>query len=403
MPGPNTSALDAAIVDLVSRDAVTVPPYPAVAMRVQDLVRREDFGLDDLARLVQSDQALAADALRVANSAFYLRGSPVATLPQAIARIGAHEVARLAVASGLGAHARAPGPLAALKRRVWLESLAAAGLCQELAKKRGLPVEEAFVCGLLHDFGKVITISCIEEILDRRGDRAEPWPLECWLEVVDRYHVELGVVLAARWDLPAIVSDVVSLHHAEPGAVAAAAEPRLVQLVVAADDVVKLLEDRTWVTPDDLAHVALLAPPERDLVARVLDRLPGFIASFEGAAAALPEAGSRLIHADATAELGGPVPIDHPVRVTVNRQPLDGRAIGIAQKNLLIRAATPPPENLLLELKMESDPPLTCWATAKLSWPDGRGEHAVLLQPFALDGAAHGVWRALLQPGAAAA
>jgi putative nucleotidyltransferase with HDIG domain len=399
MPGPNTTALDEAIVDLVSRDAVKVPPYPAVAMRVQDLVRRQDFGLDDLARLVQSDQALAADALRVANSAFYSRGTAVTTLTQAIARIGAQEVARLAVASGLGAHARAPGPLAALKRRVWLESLAAAGLCQELAKRRSLPVEEAFVCGLLHDFGKVITIACIEEIVARRGGRPEPWPLECWLEVVDRYHVELGLVLAARWELPPIVSDVISLHHAAVARLCAAADPRLVELVMAADEVVRLLEDRTWVSPDDLAHIPLLSVQERDLVARVLDRLPGFIASFEGAATALPSASSPLVRGDA-GELGGPVPIDHPVRVTVNRQPFHGRAFGIAEKNLLVRAAAPIPENLLLELHVESDPPLTCWATARLSWPDGDGDHAVLLQPFALDGTAHGVWRELLRVGA---
>lgn len=284
MPGPNTFALDEAIVDLVSRHAVNVPPYPAVAMRVQELVRREDFGLDELARLVASDQALAADALRVANSAFYSRGTPATTLPQAIGRIGAQEVGRLAIASGLGAHARAPGPLAPLKRQVWLESLAAAGLCQELAKARSLPVEEAFVCGLLHDFGKVIAIACVEEILESRGDgEADRWPPDCWLEVVDRYHVELGLVLAARWELPAIVSDVISLHHAAARAGAAAADPRLLQLVMAADEVVALLQGRPDACREDLARLSLLTRGELDLVEGVLDRLPEFVASFEGA------------------------------------------------------------------------------------------------------------------------
>ncbi|HET7753647.1 MAG TPA: HDOD domain-containing protein [Anaeromyxobacteraceae bacterium] len=299
MPDPDTSALDAAIVDLVSRQAVKVPPYPAVAMRVQELVRRDDYGLDELARLVESDQALAADALRVANSAFYSRGAPITTLPQAIGRIGAQDVGRLAMASGLGAHARAPGPLAALKRHVWLESLAAAALCQELARKRGLPVEEAFVCGLLHDFGKVLTVACIEEIVESRCVMVEPLPIDSWLEVVDRYHVELGVVLAARWELPPIVADVVSLHHVGAGAVLGAAEPRLVELVAAADEVVKLLTDGASISPDDLAAIPRLTDAERDLVARTLERLPGFIDSFEGiTGGAATEPCSRLIRVE---------------------------------------------------------------------------------------------------------
>src|SRR6266540_1684124 len=96
--------LDAAIVDLVSRGAVKIPPYPAVAMKVEQLVRRQDFGLGELTKLVASDQALAADALRLANSAFYSRGTPITSLNAAIGRIGAKEVSRLALASGLGVH-----------------------------------------------------------------------------------------------------------------------------------------------------------------------------------------------------------------------------------------------------------------------------------------------------------
>ena len=114
--------LDAAIVDLVSRGAVKIPPYPAVAMKVEQLVRRQDFGLAELTKLVASDQALAADALRLANSAFYSRGTAVTSLNAAIGRIGAKEVARLALASGLGVHAGKPGPLASLKRRSGCES-----------------------------------------------------------------------------------------------------------------------------------------------------------------------------------------------------------------------------------------------------------------------------------------
>jgi len=390
---PQPLDLDAAIVEVVGRGAVKVPPYPAVAMKVDKLVKRQDYGLDELTRLVASDQALAADALRCANSAFYSRGMPVTSLVQAISRIGGREMARLAIASGLGAQARAAGPLASLKRRIWLESLAAAALCQELARKRLLDVEEAFVCGLLHDFGRMIAVACVEEILTAHpGQRA--MPLEHWLEVVDRYHVELGLVLAAKWDLPQLVSDVISLHHSDQ---AGAAEPRMVELVMAADEVVRLLGESISLTPEDLGAISLLTGPETELVARVLDQLPGFIASFEGEGTAA-QPGQSLVEPELPSEEGmaGPRPVDFAVEITAGREKRAYRAMGIATNNLMVNGEKPLPENVLLQVALRSDPPITCWASAKVSWPENGG-HTVLLQPFALNGQTHQAWNEILR------
>lgn len=386
--------LDAAIVEVVGRGAVKVPPYPAVALKVEKLVKRDDYGLDELTKLVASDQALAADALRCANSAFFSRGMPVSSLVQAITRIGGREMARLAIASGLGAQARGAGPLSSLKRRIWLDSLAAAALCQELARKRLLDVEEAFVAGLLHDFGRMIAVACIEEILVAHPGQAAK-PVEHWLQVVDRYHVELGLVLAAKWDLPQMVSDVISLHHADDWQ--GAAEPRMVELVMAADEVVRLLCESISLTAEDLGAVSLLTAPECELVAKVLERLPAFIASFEGEGPSAPQ-GQSLIEPEEPPEPGmtGPTPVAFPVEISAGREKRVYRAMGIATNNLMVNGPAPLPENVLLQIEMRSTPPISCWASAKLSWPE-EGGHTVLLQPFALNGAAHDAWKDLLR------
>lgn len=382
------------MVGAVSRGAVKVPPYPAVALRLEKLVKRDDYSLDQLTELVASDQALAADALRVANSAFYARGMPVTSLNAAIGRIGGREMARLAVASGLGAQARKPGPLAALKRRCWLDGLASAALCQELARHHHLDAEEAFACGLLHDFGGMVAIACIEEIVEEHPEQA-PMPPDHWLGVVDRYHVELGLVLAAKWNLPSIVSDAISLHHSDDWR--AAADPRMVELVMCADEVVRLLGESAFLTAEDLGSVSLLTAEECELVSRVLDRLPAFIASFEGEAP-VPAPGRSLVEPGPAPEeaVMGPTPVDFPVVVTVGRDRNEYRAMGIATHNLMVNGRQQLPENVLLQIELRSPEPLACLATAKLSWPEGGG-HTVLLQPFALNGKAHDVWKALLR------
>ncbi len=85
-----------------------------------------------------------------------------------------------------------------------------------------------------------------------------------------------------------------------------------------------------------------------------------------------------------------------PVTLTMGREVRQYQAMGIATSNLMVTGGAPLPENVLMELKLGSTPPLTCWATAKLSWPEGEG-HTVLLQPFALNGTSQGIWKELVR------
>jgi putative nucleotidyltransferase with HDIG domain len=389
--------LDKAIVDLVSRGAVKVPPYPAVAFKIEKLIRGGDYGLDELAKLVSSDQVLSADVLRVSNSAMYARGAPVNSVKAAVGRIGAKDVARLALAFGLGATATAAGALAPLRRKVWMESLASAALCQALAKGRGLAPDDAFSAGLLHDFGKVVALACIEDLLQRREDAAPRSQAE-WIEIVDRYHVELGVVMAARWDLPPVMADVISLHHAE--ATAAAADRKMVDLVVAVDEVIMMLGDRTHLEPEDLGAAAFLQGSEGDVVSRALTALPSFVASFE-TAEAWRGAGARSLVAAPPPQRreGTPVPPPWPVVLTVGGKPAAYKILGVASTHFMVNGAAPVPENLLLEMKVQCDPPLAGFASVKLAWPD-QGGFTMLVQPYALSGLALERWKEIVASAA---
>jgi hypothetical protein len=170
-------------------------------------------------------------------------------------------------------------------------------------------------------------------------------------------------------------------------------------VVTASDEVVKLLNDRIWLTPEDLGAVSSLTAAECDLVSRVLDRLPTFIASFESGSSGPPS--RSLVQPRSPDAMSGPTPVSFPVSLTVQREVREYRAVGIASHNLMISGTNPLPENVLMEMKLGSTPPLTCWATAKLSWPEG-GAHVVLLQPFALNGPAQEIWKGLVRQTASA-
>jgi putative nucleotidyltransferase with HDIG domain len=390
--GGAESLLDEAIADLLARGEVEFPPYPAIALKIAALVRGGDFGLDELARLVTSDQSLASDVLRVANSAVYSLGAATASIPQAVSRIGAAELSRIALASALGVTALARGPLAVLRRRTWRDALSASLLCRELARARNLQPEDAFTCGLLHDFGRVIAIGAIERI-SGGAQPGRPMSAQFWSAVVDRHHVAMGVTLAGRWELPQVIQDAIALHHEETSEKAAL--PEMLEIVRIVDPLVQLLRDRSYLQAG-LQAVQALSEEDGEALRRTLRSLPTFLASFERE----PSGESTLLeHPERPVPAQKPRPEDSRVRFRIAGQEYD--ATGFGPHQLFVRGPAPLPEEMLLEVEALHVPGVVFHARVLLCWPEGN-QCGALLMPFALTGPALLHWQGLVPAGGAA-
>jgi putative nucleotidyltransferase with HDIG domain len=379
--------LDQAIADLVARDDVDLPPYPAVALKIERLVGGGDYGLDELARLVQSDQALAADVLRCANSAAFLRGVPVASVPQAVARIGAGELSRIAFASALSGRALSAGPLSLLRRRIWHDAVASAILARELARARGLSPEVAFACGLLHDFGRVLVVECLERIASGARHRRS-MPARFWEAVVDHHHVALGRLLADRWQLPRVIADAITMHHLEEPA--EAETPELVAVIAVCDRLVRLLDERSAVGEADVLAVQSLSEADTAALLRAIDAVPGFVAAFERD---VPPAGRELLEAPApppSRAVGG--------ALRLLAASVEYRVTGFAPHQLILSGPAPLPEGALLEVETLEVPPVRFHARIQLCWDEGPHRFGVVLMPFALSGPALMRWQGLAGP-----
>lgn len=389
--------LEQAIVALVSSGRVKIPPYPAVALRIERLLRDGDLGLEALGELVASDPLLAADVLRRASSVADSPGAPVSSVVAAVACIGVREASRLALASGLAGYASAPGPLASLRRRVWADALAAATLCLALAPGRQLSPDVAFAAGLLHDFGKVIALASIEDLVARREDVGR-LPAEEWSEIVDRLHVELGVVMAARWDLPPLVSDVVTLHHSED--LRSASDPRLVETVVAVDELLGILRARSYLEIADLEATSSLDPAEHALVLRAVESLSRNDGSLDAAdarraPASTAAAPTSIAPAPPAPRRLGPPPPPYAVELSVGGRRQEFRIVGLATTHVMLTGPAAMPENLLLAMEVKSENPVKGFASVKLAWPEN-GAYTLLVQPYALAGEALERWRELV-------
>ncbi|HUK66691.1 MAG TPA: HDOD domain-containing protein [Anaeromyxobacteraceae bacterium] len=388
--------LDSALERVVEAGEVPIPPYPAVALKVQQLLSRKDFGLADLSRLISSDGTLAADVLRCANSAVYARGSPVTTLAQAVTRVGSQQVLRLLLASSLAGHAQEAGTLALLRRQVWIESLASAAVCQELARLRGLKSEEAFVVGLLHDFGKVVACAGLELSFAKAKNKALGhlgWPLPAVAQAVERQHVHLGNLIASRWKLPPLVQHAIGNHHGTP--TEGVQEP-LLEAVRAADAVVELLMMKSRVSPADLVPVRTLTSlSEREAVSRVLEQVPELVAAFEQVSVANTTYASAIALPDTTLSRQARA-VDFAVEVRVGGRTQRYTATTIETNGIALSGEQPMPECHLVTATLHGGPePFRIWAYARLSRSDG-ALYRVELKPFALKGTEPIFWTHLL-------
>lgn len=187
-----------------------LPMLPHVAAELISLCNRPDTDAARLCQVVHQDQALAGHVLRVANSPSYGASVPIVSLQQAIARLGLSHLGEIAMAVAVRGKVFAVQGPAGLVTQLWRHSVAVGCYAREIARLLKTNVETAFLCGLLHDVGKVVTLWAA---LDARDQLEHDPTLPELVEVMDEYHCRLGSRLATTWNLPPTVRDAIEHHH----------------------------------------------------------------------------------------------------------------------------------------------------------------------------------------------
>lgn len=83
----NTMSLVDIIHEHLVSEELHLPVFHHVALRLQDMLGKDDYNLQQVAALVMEDQYLASQVLRVANSAFFSGLSKASTIKDAIVRL----------------------------------------------------------------------------------------------------------------------------------------------------------------------------------------------------------------------------------------------------------------------------------------------------------------------------
>jgi putative nucleotidyltransferase with HDIG domain len=203
--------------DLESLVDTELPPLPGVALRVAALSHDLDSSARQIANAIGFDPILAARVLRAANSPLYYFQKTITALPMAVSALGNECIYSLVVMSAT-ADAFRKGRRSELETRLWEHSVAVAlGAREIMTMLRLRGVEEAFLCGLLHDFGKLLLLRYDPDTYKKLLDDAGEGDLMIGeLNSFGYTHSQVGALATKRWNLPDEVSQAIQFHH-QPG------------------------------------------------------------------------------------------------------------------------------------------------------------------------------------------
>src|SRR6202789_2319086 len=138
-----------------------IAPMPRVCAQLAELTAQQATDAVQLARLIQSDPALAGEIMRVGNSPALRPRTAIVSLQQAVSWLGVAEVRNIAMAVMLrGEVFVAPGHEPE-SEELWQEAWLAGLWAKEIARERRKHVESAFLAALMQRTGAALALKIL--------------------------------------------------------------------------------------------------------------------------------------------------------------------------------------------------------------------------------------------------
>jgi len=202
----------------ILRTVEDLPPMPQVAQKARKVISNPGSNFSDLAKVIETDQAIAAKVLKMANSAYYGSVGEVSSVQQASVVLGTKTLMELLnIACAAGPIGKTLKGYELKSGDLWMHSLAVAAGSRMIAKeKKAELTEDAFSAGLIHDVGKLILDPHIfqrKEAFREAVQNGKDSFLRAEKEVLGFDHGEIASEVCEKWKIPPHLSLAIRHHH----------------------------------------------------------------------------------------------------------------------------------------------------------------------------------------------
>ena len=236
---------------------------PTLPVVVAELIRRSNdpaTTVDDITEIIESDPSLNAKILKLVNSAFYALPRRISSLKMAVSILGFNSIRNVVLAASIfNMFKKSPS---FDQVGFWIHCLSVGVGCRAIGSRHGASEEGSeFVYGLLHDIGKIVLATHLENqmaatLVHARANGISFNEAEVTMEVVS--HAQLGSALAERWRFPESLVHAIRYHHNVEAAREHELEvstshvsdvlARTLQLGWTGDNVVPAVSEKAWDT-----------------------------------------------------------------------------------------------------------------------------------------------------------
>jgi HD-like signal output (HDOD) protein len=203
-----TTALRERLIAVFEDPSYRPPPLPSVAMELLALSNKTEARASDVVRLLEQDEMLAGNVMRLVSSPIYSGRNRIGSLKEAVVRLGFKLVRDMVFEVTLRSGVFDLDEYAETVAQVQRHSTVTAYIARIVCNKVRIDGEHAFICGLLHDAGFAGLLFAVTHF-----EGAESPPLEQLWTDVDALHERASGILTRLWGLPDEFAEVVGHHH----------------------------------------------------------------------------------------------------------------------------------------------------------------------------------------------
>jgi len=204
--------------DDIKRSAKLVT-LPDAYLRLQAILDKPDFAMDDVASAISQDPTITLRLLRIVNSSLYGFTKKIDTVSRAVAMLGTLQVHDLVLATSVAQSFKGMSSDIMNMQRFLRRSVYCAVASRKLVNlSSGCDKERVFVAGLLHDIGHLIMYRALptlaqQVIITARANDQPFYLVERALFGFD--YAWVGSKLMQEWSIPDSLCDITE-HHVEP-------------------------------------------------------------------------------------------------------------------------------------------------------------------------------------------
>ncbi len=247
-----------------------LPSLPHAYLQLNEELRRPEPSLRRIDELIGADMAMTAKILKLVNSAFFCLSCEISSASHAVQLLGLDTVRTLVLTAHVFERFQSRLLTADDVHQISDHSLAVSNIARKIAIFEHADQhiqDESFTAGLLHDAGKLILASTLEEQYGKVLEHSEKadvglYAAEC--ELLGCSHAQVAAYLFGLWGLPGTIVEAVAWHHNPAGSLSVKFSPLAAVHVASAYHDKKNSSRLRGRTPVDAAFLAGIGCAERE-------------------------------------------------------------------------------------------------------------------------------------------